>query len=501
MEHLISELRDIEDELRAADPAWDKSKTFTAFIEWLEGFPLVWSHVRVSAIAVKLLDAWLARCVQVVLQDTPATDWKNACSDNLVAVEACYPIAELPALVRDIFHGEIDSTRNPISEPLLVRSPNGTPFSPSHGCARDPIYQNVWSEVERYYRYELKWVSEDSLAGNFEDRGNGFIRLRRADEQYEMLGRGSVGEAARDMFIVQQPYELDWDKQPFISLLAPVPLALWEVRQTPERTKLQIDVQIGGLVTEPRILLEGVSPVELPASGKSGLCTFECESPTEKEAVFLLSLPGKRVQRQGVALLPPLHADIRATAVKLFERKGNLLAKGLCQDGERPNANEFERSVGQLLALLGFSVLWWGPNRGGKMAMPEEQADLLAFSADNALVLVVDCTVDTTQDGKCARLAKRAKEIEQGLRKAVSKTPPCVQAVLAVSSPRAEIPALLQMPSKHEVVLLTKDIMERALQKLQMGCPHEEITPKLPEALQCGFGVIGRYRLWPGEIY
>jgi hypothetical protein len=186
-----------------------------------------------------------------------------------------------------------------------------------------------------------------------------------------------------------------------------------------------------------------------------------------------------------------------------FERT-DLFVAGLTQNNSKITDREedaFERSIAHLLGLLGFTVFWWGPHSKTPLAMPQDQADLLACSADENVILVVDVTLIPNRDLKSARLIQRTRQLQASLRARVGIHGPRVVPVLAVGVPATEVAQLLQDASGGtEVTLLAIDQIKQALDALTRGATYDEITASLPEALQCGLAALGRFRLWARTV-
>lgn len=67
---------------------------------------------------------------------------------------------------------------------------------------------------------------------------------------------------------------------------------------------------------------------------------------------------------------------------------------------------------------MGFSAFWWGPNRNRKdekLPMPEDAADCLAFSPDDSVVALLECTVEAPGREKALKPVQRARQLKRDL--------------------------------------------------------------------------------------
>lgn len=506
MHGITADLRALEAELRADSTTLDQLR-LGQFIDWLERFPLVWSHIRVSAVAVRPIGSWIARHVRVVLQDTDTVEWPGVETAEIRVAQRAYPISELPELIRDLCRGEIAATRSPISETLLVRTPDSSPFKLSRGHEPGPSFfpetsAFSYDPIERYHRYELEWTAESTLVGYFPESLPAHTWFKRAEEKFEPLGYGTVTEAARRIGVIPERNQVDWSQQPSVTLIAPFPLAFINLQQTADRTRMVVEVVVGRLIPEEKAFLIRESTdhpvnvpqrIPLPPGEPSRLVEVPTPLTSLQQVKLQLIYDQQRIQRAEIKVLHPLKANVRFTALHLFEKGDGLLERGLKQTEKRA-AHSFERSVYHFLTMLGFSVLWWGPNdkrMNDQLPMPPEQADLLAFSADDALVLMVECTVELSKSDKILKLAQRAKRLEGELKIKLGPTPPRVQPVFAIAIPNPEMPPALDRESKNnDVVLLTQDQIDSTLEKLKVGRPHSEVVNDLHEALRCGLQTL-----------
>lgn len=491
--------------------AWAHAATIGKLADWLEPFATLWSHVRVSVLAFRLYDHWVVRLAGIDLQDHNETPRPSVGTDELRFAEVVLPIERLPALVEGVSAGVILQRDSPLDAELTLRSRGGdllTRVSGGDHAPRQSIDRRFYAvrEAEYFYRYELTWEGERHFASYFEPQGESSAWLSRAERAFEIPGRGRLIDVARRMGLADHDQQLLWDRPSLVRLTAPVPIAFAKLEQSADRTHLHVELIRGRLIGPEDVVVQ----VEHADGSTNDLSRVVATStrvtlPAPKAARVTLQVGyrGGLVQREEVDVLPPLEANPRLAAFSLFERS-ELLGPGLRQYGARPNDREedaFERSVAHLLALLGFSVCWWGPHSKTPLSMPEDQSDLLAFSSDNTVFLLVDCTLLPNRDPKSARLIQRARQLQSGLRSRLGIGAPRIVPVLAVAVPLDEVAQLLRdHRGEMEVTVLALGQIEAALKSLTEGAPHAEIAAHLPEPLQCGFEALGRYRLWPGRV-
>jgi hypothetical protein len=485
---------------------------FANFAPWITPFLHAWTHVRVSALAFRINEAWHGRAVTVVLTDDPNAPWPAAANDRVFAGTRILTMDQLPDLLEDVVQGTIALSRSPLADALTLKS-GGDPFRARSASPCDARYQHANRSHERFYRFEASWEADGNLASLFDLPGDAYTWYEDAQRGFEVLGQGTVADVARRLEITEHRDGLYWDRRSFLNLYAPVPIAFSHISQSADRTTIEVNLLRGTQIVAADLAVS-VEATDSPTDRHQRIVAPETDSirfasPTAGEATFQIVYKGQRIQREAASVLAPLVGNVRMAALSRFE-DSDILGAGLDQ-GQRKredlDEDAFERSVSHLLSLLGFSVFWWGPHKthktkGKKLPMPDDKADLLACSADDSVVLVVDCTLQPNQDSKAVKLFRRAREIENSVRKASGSSAPRVEPVLAIGVPREEVAQVLRHPEHDsEITVLALDEMKKALEGLRLGRPHEEICRDLPEAMGCGLRATGRFRLWPADVF
>lgn len=447
----------------------------------------------------------MGRAVSIVLVDRATVLSGEASTEAVWTGQRVLELAELPALLRDIASGRLAASRSPLGRALTLADGDGAPFKRTCALVRDPQSSFASREHDRFRRYVLEWSSEKGLGSFFDQPGEPYRWQERAETAFEALGHGTVETVARRLGAIEHSSQMYWDRQSLLRLEAPLPLVFSSIRQSADRKTIEVELIRGTNIrgADVRISMEPIpgamlAPLTLvpPESAPAVVPT-----PPASEVTLQLAYGGQRIQRQTYRVLPPLSANLRHAALTAFERK-TFLTDGLFQEDRAVNARDedaFERSVSHLLGLLGFAVFWWGPHGGGplKNVMPQDQADLLAWSADESTVLVVDCTLMPSQDLKSAKLVHRKMQLEAVLKARATGRPPRVVPVLAVGVPSDQVPSVLHGPPSEEVTIFALDHMKVALDGLRNGAPADEIVGALPSTLRAGLSAQNRYDLMP----
>jgi hypothetical protein len=107
---------------------------------------------------------------------------------------------------------------------------------------------------------------------------------------------------------------------------------------------------------------------------------------------------------------PTVSNNPRAVILEVFDNRFGMLNRYLAGEGER-KASNFERSIGDLLTTLGFSVWDIGDNRYGS-----NRPDIVAITPNNN-VIVIDCTLEQPNQGdKLSKLEERTQSIKRALK-------------------------------------------------------------------------------------
>ena len=481
-----------------ADPEAPAREGVGRFVDWSLPFLHAWSHIRISAVAHRVGDRWIGRALVAVLVDHDGKATRIS-TQAMAAGSVTVPIAQLPALLADAWRGEIAAARNPFGTPLVLAERPGEPMRRYSSWSHQPSAL-AGEPCNHFHRYVLELYSSGGFAPFFAEQNGGYWWLERERPTFEALGHGPLEAVAERLGIANSRTKF-WNEHPTIfQIIAPLPLAFGQPSQTTDGTRVQIAFRCG---TRIRPELSRITLEPLDGSGELSAFTLphdgvlDIEAPQRRKATFNIAYCGRHIQRRTFPLHPHRRLNPRLLAHTAFERT-SLLVDGLDPKVGRPNekdADAFERSVTHVLGLLGFSASWWGPPKGG-LKVPQEQADILAWSADDSLVLVVDCTLDAASDVKSVKVGRRARELDDALKEKLGHARPQVEPVLAIAVPRSQIPPLLRRSEEgDEITVLALDDIHAVLAAMERGQTHAEIAAALPEPLGAGFRSPPRYAL------
>lgn len=478
---------------------------------WLSRWPLVWSHLCLTGLAVRPSSGWRILALRILLVDAREAPAFKEGTASLCLFRSYLPIRALPKLVGSLCRGRLTANQTPLGEVVRVCNGGGQPFRLDDGNEVAPEHDWPWQNIQnRWRRWECRWEADASLRTYFDDNlADANVWFEQAESEFLLLGYGTVAAAAEAHGIVEKSAQLYRDRKPFVELVAPFPLAFERIRQTNDRTAIQFRVASGALLDgNAVVILENGDRennrwiVKLPSGGGSVDGTISVPDEMQ-QATLLLAKDGRTLHRETCDLKPALRVNTRLALLRHLEGQKNTLDHGLGPPawGKRPNADAFERSIYHLLSLLGFSVLWWGDNAkrdSQNFPHPHGASDMIAFSSDESLVLMVECTVEPRKPEKLVELVTRRNRATELLRHKCGLAAPSVHAVYAVPVPRSILSNNLTGPAERDdVTIISRDEIDTALALLNQGVSQTEMRSALPEPLAFGFQVEGRFELWP----
>ena len=264
----------------------------------------------------------------------------------------------------------------------------------------------------------------------------------------------------------EQRNEHDWQGQVRIKIAAVVGAHLAGFHLDRELNALSVDVVAGERVPRELLSISVVhsdpcvyfAPAPVAAGPRRVRIPVAERLPEGTVTVALNYGSEGAIHRFDREVPPVLRGNVRFAAAEAIDRR--LLDAGLT-DGK---PGEFERSVAHLLAMAGFSVLWWGPNDNQKrtgIPLPEDAIDFLAFPGDDRYVLAVECTVDEAGDKKLRLIADRRGTVEQTIESRTGRAIP-VFGVLAIRRPLDSIPRSLRQTAEvdHSGLISSDDLSE-----------------------------------------
>src|SRR5262245_40236827 len=90
------------------------------FKRWSDPYAHIWSHVRVSALALRIDGQWIARSLAAVLTDRTEPRFPPVKTDQVQIVEHYVRLTQLEQLIAGITKGSLSSALSPTREPLAI---------------------------------------------------------------------------------------------------------------------------------------------------------------------------------------------------------------------------------------------------------------------------------------------------------------------------------------------------------------------------------------------
>jgi hypothetical protein len=434
--------------------------------QWIKRRPHMWTDMRVAGFALRTEFGWRGRRVLISLNG-PRFEQRVLRTDHVVFFEHHLPYASLPRLILDVTHGRLPSTHLPGVDFDLELFPRGQISIGGH--ERDARDGFIMSELERLPRFELE------LSGQWNERQGFNWDLRRAcDRELLATSTDSLRSGSDDCKV---------------TIAACIPARIVDLRQTADRSMVVVETAIAARIAHRAEILmtplrAGWRDPERKLVASSDGTPFQL--PDQGDVLLTLLVDGDALHSIEFHRLASVRPRLRERAVAAIEGKTSLVAEGLLQAPPKLNANLFERSVLHLFGLMGFSGFWWGPNRtrkDEKLPMPEDAADCLAFSPDDSVVALLECTVDAPGREKALKLVQRARQLKRDLQGTFDKLE--VVPVLVVDCQYDDVANVVkELSSTEGLELVARDDLEELLDTVRIGGPDSEIEEQLPEQLR-----------------
>jgi hypothetical protein len=455
------------------------------FNRWYRAGAGVWRTVRVAGVALHTADGWTARRVLVSLEG-PLYEEKRLQTAHVLFFDKHLAASELPRLLLELAHGRVPEHVAGVPD---VRLFSGRAVGIS-GDEHLATTGTLASAIGRLPRFELRFHSGTNAGSPFT-----YELGKHSDRELRSHGRRGVAELAAALGIIENVDELRFGTfdERVCRVVAALPARIAAVQQSADRALACVRTEVRpDLIGRVRILLTRVAsgwndPISRPAN-TSELIAFDL--PANDDVEFTLLFDERPVQVVPMERLPLLRRRIRERAVTLFEGASqSLIASGLEQAVGSHNANAFERAVTHLFGVIGFSGFWWGPNRTTqqtRMQMPAGTSDGLLFSSDDAVVAVMECTLDAPGRDKALKLVQRAKDLQRELR-AVFNESLRVEPVLVVARSDDSISeAVRELCTTDGLVLISSDTLRALWELASLGASDSEIRDALPRQLRAG---------------
>jgi hypothetical protein len=456
------------------------------FRRWYVARGPIWTRVRAAGIAVRTSEGWIARRVLLTL-GAPLFEDRVVKTDHTLLFERHLPPAQLPRMLRAFAHGCLPEHLD-LGVPIRLYSS----LAPSNvsGDERTARTGFTFTPLERFARFELKMSGGGSRPG-----GSLFTHELHEQCDREMLaqGRGRLPGLVHSLGLTKNEDELRVGADDCVcEIAACIPARISGFTQTADRTQAVVMTEIAPELTSRVSLLmtpqcdgwRDPIPGLIDADGRAAFTLLG-----DDDVTFTLLLDDYPLQLERFPRLPHVRPGVRERAVTYLEGPRSLTRDGLMQIGD-PDANSFERAVIHLFGQLGYSGFWWGPNRQNgkpKIPMPPNASDCLVFSSDDAVVALVECTVEAPGRDKTLKLIKRAQQLQRELRAATNDAHIAVVPVLAAASHRDDISNVVrELCETDGLVLLGSDALAELQNLVARGAADAEISAALPGALRAG---------------
>ncbi len=456
------------------------------FWRWFKDRRDLWNVARLRGIATRVAPRapWLGVRVLITLEREDRRRPTYVTTKNAFAFDASVSAERLPAMVRALEAGVLDREAVGWSRPTLRLADIGVSSSGSEHLASrirvDP------RDLGALCRFEL------DVRRKRPPTGAQFIPYevgRRCDQEFMNAGVGSTAVVCRMLELSKDGHGLFQDDL-VAKVMPAIPARISAIQQTADRTGVRVQIEARSDLVD-RLTLVAVSlesglarPRRLAVTRDQVVVGLQNEEPIH----FTLHLDDVAIQTEDVTPLPRARASVRYVAQAAFLEGKPLLRDGLLPAAARNN-DWFERSVSHLFTVLGFAAMWWGRNRSGgvdeKFPMPDDAADSLAFSVNDAVVAIVECTVDTFGKDKAHRLMQRATRVTKELRRVFGTSSPAAVPVLASAVPLDELPrAVREVITEDGGVILDRATLEKLLDLIEAGASDGELRRALPKQLR-----------------
>ncbi|SRR6266571_2996078 len=422
---------------------------FDEFTSAIEPIKHIWRWIDVRVLAVDERDlGWLCDYLRVVFVATKPTRWKDLPEvEGLLVRHEILPMDGLGDLFAMVGSGDVRLG----DEVIHIRQGGSSQFQVATGYStrwfERPISAGefgvdcktfalqTWISMsvtnERYRRFEL-------LDGRLKDHNppwDGLSHLRTA-----FLSMNANAAARQDAA--------------HVDILAPLFLRLGP-RCSVRGTRCTIEPEV-----EETLKTEFVAAALFGFEGATISHSQRVRfSPAEGTSLKKVGLPKRFNPVRCVLTYRGMSAEVRDLYQDLAKVPGARWAafraivgppEELEEALSEKSSDPLEHAIATLLHLMGFSVVHYGRNtfaRGGDMA------DIVAFSEDGSVILLVECTARAVDpSSEIAKLATRARELQNRVSNAV------VQPVFWTQQQRAElIDPAIDLATKERVAIITLD--------------------------------------------
>jgi hypothetical protein len=448
--------------------------------EWVARRAELWTHVHLALVAFQVDGRWFSFAGRLTAAtsgalppgfDKPIFEWAGACR---IVISGSIDL--LPTLIDDICKGVIPAGRLPdLDREVRFESPVGVPFT-DDGASETTAPGMRSYGTEAWLRFDARLRGAE-IAKLFPSTHEAYEAIERVGKISEGMGHGSLVELCADIGLRDLIGSANGGSWAVFRFEAPLPFRLLECGQDDERKSVFATVEIPETVPRTQAALtfrqSGRSPLTVPVSAGGPLVRVTvAESPPLGNAEVILTYAGEKVSSDTVEVRPPLRTWPMLVAVAALDRDLDILKEGL----RGIDAMRYERSVAHLLGLIGFSTMWWGPNKQKNLPVPKDAPDVILCSNDHQIIVILECTIDEPPDKKLRLLVDRTRGVEERLAAALPSDRPHIRALLALARPRGRVPDdLIDALQTNGVGLLALDDGEEILALVERGTPRREL--------------------------
>lgn len=466
--------------------------TLREFRKWMNLLPDMWTDLRLVGFALKTNNGWQARRVLLSLNG-PCFAPRVLRTDNVLFFEYSLPYASMPRLILSIARGILPrALLAGTDDDIHLFQPGGIHLQGQERSAGEDAVPV--SEMQKLPRFELEFI------GQWDERGGLSWDLhRKCDRELLAKGHGRINSLAVSLGLAYSEDGLDRSSNDCsVKIVACIPSRIAELRQTADRHDLVVKTDIAPQLAHRVELTMTPLRIGWRDPSRKGIDSGESTVfalPADGDVLITLLVDGYPVHSIEFERLPSVRPRLRERAIAAFEGRQSLLAEGLIQPepGQQTtklNSNAFERSVLHLFGLIGFSGFWWGPNRmpkNDKLPMPDNASDCLAFSPDDSVIALLECTVEAPGRDKATKLIQRANDIERGLAGAFGNI--AVVPVLVVASSYAGVTNnVKQLIPSDGLELIAREQLAELMEVIKLGGSDMEIEELLPNRLRSSQG-------------
>jgi hypothetical protein len=470
-----------------ADPARQKAANFS---DWVRTFAHLWSHIHVSALAVRVEQDWVAIRMTAVLADeeqgNPPWGLPFVDEDRIMAFRCALPNSGLEPLLNQAIVGQLDSSSIPGLDRVIRLSVPGLGMkNPSFDVYSDSSGVTLLSSSGT--RAEFTLQSEAPSSGPVEP-WKAYGGIEQAERRFVRRAHGTLSRlgAALGLRIEKTAHIGNVWSSPLLTVfVAPIPARIAGLVHVRDKDLVRANIELGPLIPREHVTLafrpDDHSAWFPPKSVRSRRRRIDVEvarrPPPGAAEVSLCIEPWGEVAKAGLTIDPPLKTWPFQFALCSIDPNNDLIAQGMAEG----QGVTYERAVSALLALLGYAPVWWGPSKKKDLPPPTEAQpgatpDIYAWNEAKRELLIVEVTTGVIGSDKVTKLAGRTQRAQNRLIDVLGASAPRVRAVLAAGDPAGDLaPAAAASLEENGAGTLGRDVALELLRMIRLGCTREEV--------------------------